>query len=92
MATQAIGLNVEVNGREHNPGKIANFIETVKDLAGVYFNTNGGSTVLDPSHRAKLTVEEKSEVDAYMNGVGPAKDRQIHFRGGEESTRTRPST
>ncbi|MDP6300740.1 MAG: hypothetical protein QF717_05390 [SAR202 cluster bacterium] len=72
MATQAIGVQVEVTGQENNPGRIANFIETVKELADVYFNTNGGSTVLDPNHRAKLTVREKSEVDAYMNGVGPA--------------------
>jgi|TARA_Y100000310_G_scaffold326611_1_gene391732 hypothetical protein len=47
-------------------------METLKELAGVYFNTNGGSTVMDPSHRAKLTVYEKSEVDAYLNGIGPA--------------------
>ncbi|MDP6664659.1 MAG: hypothetical protein QF477_11470 [SAR202 cluster bacterium] len=72
MATQAIGIQTKVTRQEHNPGRFARFMETLKELAGVCFNTNGGSTVMDPSHRAKLTVYEKSEVDAYLNGIGPA--------------------
>ncbi|MDP6421562.1 MAG: hypothetical protein FI707_11625 [SAR202 cluster bacterium] len=72
MATQLIGIQVEVTGLEQNPGRLSGFVETVKELASIYFNTNGGSTVMDPSHRAKLTVHEKSEVDGYLNGIGPA--------------------
>ena len=72
MATQIIGIQIEVTGQEQDSGKIAGFVETVKELAGLYFNTNGGSTVMDPSHRTKLTVHERSQIDAYMNGIGPA--------------------
>ncbi|HAL48174.1 MAG: hypothetical protein FI707_11645 [SAR202 cluster bacterium] len=72
MATQIIGIQIEVTGQEQNSGKIAGFVETVKELAGVYFNTNGGSQMMDPAYRANLTVEQKSEIDADLNSAGPA--------------------
>ncbi|MDP7414947.1 MAG: hypothetical protein QF465_15245 [SAR202 cluster bacterium] len=72
MATQSIKIQVEVTGQEQSAGKIAGFVETVKELAGMYFNTNGDSQIMDPSHRAILTVRQKVEIDAYLNSAGPS--------------------
>jgi hypothetical protein len=44
----------------------------MKELAGMYFNTNGDSQIMDPSHRATLTVRQKVEIDAYLNSAGPS--------------------
>ena len=72
MATQVIGEQTKAAGQEHNPGRFANFVETVKELMGMYFNTHGSAAIMDPSHRSKLSEREKAEIDAYLNGVGPA--------------------
>ena len=72
MATQVIGVQTKVAGQENNPGRSARFFETVQELMGVYFNTHGGAGIMDPSYRSKLTERQKAEIDAYLNGVGPA--------------------
>ena len=71
MATQVIRIQTDVNlGRREQlePGRFTNFIETAKELLGVYFNTNHAWTEYSP----KLSAREKVEIDSYLNGVGPA--------------------
>ena len=71
MATQVIRIQTDAavgHQGQVEAGRLANFIETGKKLLGTYFNFNHDGIV----YSSKMTLKEKYEIDAYLNGVGPA--------------------
>lgn len=69
MTTQIIRAQTDATiGRQQQveAGRLANFIETVKQLLGAHFNTNHTGI----NYSAKATLQHKAEIDAYLSGVG----------------------
>jgi hypothetical protein len=69
MTTQTLRTQTNATiGRQEQveAGKLVNFIESGKKFFGMCFNTNYDGI----KYSANTTIKEKSEIDAYLNGVG----------------------